>query len=150
MKAAVIGNGNVGMAAFGELLRMPEIREKGIERCCRELLDSIRTPYIHLSFDVDFMDSGEYTATGLPIPDGPSVEQTHQTLRTLFADPRVCSVDFVEYSPLHDQNEQGLNVCMGLMHTPTSIPTRPRSPIISMGCRWQQHWGWGTAVCMSP
>ena len=96
-------------------IRMPEIREKGIERCCRELLDSIRTPYIHLSFDVDFMDSGEYTATGLPIPDGPSVEQTHQTLRTLFADPRVCSADFVEYSPLHDQNEQGLNVCMGLM-----------------------------------
>lgn len=27
MKVAVIGNGNVGMAAFGELLRMPEIRE---------------------------------------------------------------------------------------------------------------------------
>ena len=96
-------------------IRMPEIQEKGIERCCRELLDSIKTPYIHLSFDVDFMDAGEYTATGLPIPDGPSIEQTHQTLRTLFADPRVCSADFVEYSPVHDQNEQGLEVCMGLL-----------------------------------
>lgn len=27
MKVAVIGNGNVGMAAFGELLHMPEVRE---------------------------------------------------------------------------------------------------------------------------
>lgn len=96
-------------------VRMPEIREKGIEECCHELLKSIQTPYIHLSFDVDFIGSEEYTATGLPIPNGPTIEETHLTLKTLFSDPRVCSADFVEYSPVHDQNHEGLNTCMGLL-----------------------------------
>ena len=68
-------------------VRMPEIREKGIELCARELLDAVKTPYIHLSFDVDFLDAGEFWATGLPIPDGPSVEEAHQVIRTLFQRP---------------------------------------------------------------
>ena len=96
-------------------VRMPEIREKGIEACCRELLDSVKTPYLHLSFDVDFIDADDFSATGLPIPDGPSLDQTHEALRTLFSDPRVCSADFVEYSPLHDHNSEGLNACNSLL-----------------------------------
>ena len=95
-------------------VRMAEIREKGIETCCKELLQVVKTPFIHLSFDVDFMGSEEYTATGLPIPDGPTVAQTRTVLKTLFSDPRVCSADFVEYSPVHDQNKNGLSVCMKL------------------------------------
>lgn len=97
------------------IVRMPEIREKGIELCARELLDAVKTPYIHLSFDVDFLDAGEFWATGLPIPDGPSVEEAHQVIRTLFSDPRVCSADFVEYSPLHDTDGSGLSTCLSLL-----------------------------------
>ena len=46
MKVAVIGNGNVGMAAFGELLRMPEIRElalvgRNVERIRAEVDDYV-------------------------------------------------------------------------------------------------------------
>ena len=96
-------------------IRMPQIQQNGIEACCREILQQINTPYIHLSFDVDFMDAAEFSATGLPIPDGPSIEQTHQALRVLFSDPRVCSADFVEYSPKHDRNDQGLHTCLSLM-----------------------------------
>ena len=96
-------------------IRMPQIEQNGIEACCREILQQINTPYIHLSFDVDFMDAAEFSATGLPIPDGPSIEQTHQALRVLFSDPRVCSADFVEYSPKHDRNDQGLHTCLSLM-----------------------------------
>lgn len=96
-------------------IRMEEIRQKGIEACCQELLDAVKTSHIHLSFDVDFMDAAEFTATGLPIPDGPSIAQTHTTLKTLFSDPRVCSADFVEYSPVHDQNREGLAVCVSLL-----------------------------------
>ena len=96
-------------------VRMPEIQEKGIELCARELLDAVKTPYIHLSFDVDFLDAGEFWATGLPIPDGPSVEEAHQVIRTLFGDPRVCSADFVEYSPLHDTDGSGLSTCLSLL-----------------------------------
>ncbi len=44
MKVAVIGNGNVGMAAFGELLRMPELSEvalvgRNVERIRAEVED---------------------------------------------------------------------------------------------------------------
>lgn len=53
-------------------IRMPQIQQNGIEACCREILQQINTPYIHLSFDVDFMDAAEFSATGLPIPDGSS------------------------------------------------------------------------------
>ena len=94
---------------------MEEICQKGIEACCQELLDAVKTSHIHLSFDVDFMDAAEFTATGLPIPDGPSIAQTHTALKTLFSDPRVCSADFVEYSPVHDQNREGLAVCVSLL-----------------------------------
>lgn len=96
-------------------IRMPEIQEKGILQCCQELLKEIKTPYLHLSFDVDFIDGDVFSATGLPIPDGPDDEETRIALSTLFADPRVCSADFVEYSPVHDHNNEGLDLCMTLI-----------------------------------
>lgn len=52
MKIAVIGNGNVGMAAFGELLRMPEIRElalvgRNVERIRAEVDDYADAQVLH-------------------------------------------------------------------------------------------------------
>ena len=96
---------------------MEELREKGMEQCVKELLSLVKTKYIHISFDVDFMDGGEYFATGLPIPNGPSVAQTHQCLKLLMADRRVGSMDFVEYSPKNDGDRRGLAVCMDLLES---------------------------------
>ena len=52
MKAAVIGNGNVGMAAFGELLRMPELEEvalvgRNVERVRAEVDDYADAQVLH-------------------------------------------------------------------------------------------------------
>ncbi len=102
-----------GIRAF----TMDEVREKGIEACCRELLSLVKTPYIHLSFDVDFMDAAEYHATGLPIPDGPSISDTHQCLSLLLDSGKVRSMDFVEYSPKNDTDGRGLRTCMDLLKT---------------------------------
>lgn len=96
---------------------MEELRQKGIEAVAREVLAQIHTPHIHISFDVDFIGSEEFTATGLPIPDGPTVEETHQCLRTLCADERLGSMDFVEYNPARDPDGRGLTVCLELLHT---------------------------------
>lgn len=41
-------------------IRMEEIRQKGIEACCQELLDAVKTSHIHLCFDVDFRDAAEF------------------------------------------------------------------------------------------
>lgn len=96
---------------------MEELRCKGMERCVRELLALVKTPYIHLSFDVDFMDAAQFCATGLPIPDGPSVADTHRCLALLLDSGKVGSMDFVEYSPVNDADRSGLNVCMDLLKT---------------------------------
>lgn len=96
---------------------MDEVREKGMETCCQELLSLVKTPYIHLSFDVDFMDAAQYWSTGLPIPDGPSIADTHKCLSLLLQSGKVGSMDFVEYSPKNDADGRGLTVCMDLLKT---------------------------------
>lgn len=97
---------------------MEEVRERGMDAVVREILDQIKTPRLHVSFDVDFMDAAEFSATGLPIPDGPSVADTHLCLGRLLSCGRVCSMDFVEYSPSRDNGERsGLKVCMELLDT---------------------------------
>lgn len=96
---------------------MGKVREKGIEQATKELLSQVKTKYIHVSFDVDFMDGTEYFATGLPVLNGPSVAQTHQCLKTLLADERVGSMDFVEYSPKNDGDGKGLAICFDLLQS---------------------------------
>ena len=96
---------------------MDEVKEKGIEAATKELLSLVKTPYVHLSFDVDFMDAGEYHATGLPIPDGPSIADAHKCLSLLLQSGKVGSLDFVEYSPVNDEDNSGLAACMALLKT---------------------------------
>lgn len=96
---------------------MFELREKGAEACVRQLLDLVTTPYIHLSFDVDFMDGNVYHATGLPVPGGPSIGETHRCLELLLQSGKVGSMDFVEYSPKNDADRSGLRTCMELLET---------------------------------
>ncbi len=96
---------------------MEEVKEKGMAATVQELLSQVKTRYVHLSFDVDFMDASEYWATGLPIPDGPSVEDTKLCLSLLLQSGKVGSMDFVEYSPKNDGNGKGLAICMDLLKT---------------------------------
>ncbi len=102
-----------GIRAF----TMEEVKEKGMTASVKELLSQVKTKYVHLSFDVDFMDAAEYWATGLPIPDGPSVEDTKLCLSLLLQSGKVGSMDFVEYSPKNDSDGKGLAVCMDLLKT---------------------------------
>lgn len=96
---------------------MDEVRHKGIDTCVRELLSLVKTPYIHLSFDVDFLDAAEYHATGLPVPNGPSVKDAHRCLSLLLQSGKIGSMDFVEYSPINDMDQSGLATCMSLLET---------------------------------
>lgn len=99
------------------MFTMEEVHQKGMDTCVSELLSMVKTPYIHLSFDVDFMDGTEYQATGLPVPNGPSVVDTHRCLSLLLDSGKVGSMDFVEYSPVNDPEKSGLAVCMDLLKT---------------------------------
>ena len=94
---------------------MDKIRAMGIPAVLKEILEEIHTPSLHLSFDVDFLDGDSYKATGLPVPDGPSVADGTACLKTLLGSGKVCSMDFVEYSPVHDSRGEGMRDCMTLL-----------------------------------
>ncbi len=84
------------------LYRMEEIRREGLEKALGRLLHNIRTPYMHVSWDVDSLDSGFFTATGLPIPAGPSPAEVTEVLKALMASQKAVALDCVEYNPLLD------------------------------------------------
>ena len=72
MKVAVIGNGNVGMAAFGELLRMPEIRElalvgRNVERIRAEVEDYADAQVLHTAPGVKLSGGGYEKTAGADI-----------------------------------------------------------------------------------
>lgn len=94
---------------------MDEVKERGMSAVVNEIVGQIKTPWVHVSFDVDFMDGDAFFATGLPIPDGPSIADTQLCLTTLLSCGKVSSMDFVEYNPRWDKEEQGLRVCSQLL-----------------------------------
>lgn len=96
---------------------MEEIKEKGMEAVVEELLSLVKTSYIHFSLDVDVMDAAEFHATGLPVPNGPSIADTQKCITMLLDSGKVGSMDFVEYSPINDHDRSGLTTCMDLLKT---------------------------------
>lgn len=96
---------------------MEDVEKMGIDRCVQELLSRVSTPYIHLSFDVDFLDGELFRATGLPVPHGPSIADAHRCLTLLLQSGKVGSMDFVEYSPVNDTDGSGLAACMAFLET---------------------------------
>ena len=81
-----------------------EIRKRGIADVVGEVLSSIRTKAIHVSFDVDSLDETEFPSTGYRMPDGMMLDEVETVLETLFATGRVVSLDCVEYNPTLDES----------------------------------------------
>lgn len=95
------------IAAHGvHLYRMSEIRECGLNAVLQRLLANITTPYLHISWDVDSIGSEYFTATGLPIPHGPTPEEVTRVLTALAAGGRAVAMDCVEYNPTRDDTAQ--------------------------------------------
>ena len=81
-----------------------EIRKRGISEVVGEILSSIRTKAVHISFDVDSLDETEFPSTGYRMPDGLMLEEVETVIETLFAAGRVVSFDCVEYNPTLDES----------------------------------------------
>ena len=79
-----------------------ELLRRGADEVMDEVLTKIRTPYIHVSFDVDVMDENEFPSTGYRMPDGITLENTRQLLIRAAETGRVRSFDCVEYNPALD------------------------------------------------
>lgn len=65
--------------------------------------------HIHISLDIDVLDPKLCPGTGVPVPDGISLEKLKAILETVFINSNVVSMDLVEYNPLLDKDNKSFN-----------------------------------------
>lgn len=81
-----------------------------IRKCREQELDGI-----HISLDIDFMDKFIVEGTGTRVARGYTVEDTKYILRRLMETGIVKSMDFVEFNPRLDVNDNTLEICKDLL-----------------------------------
>lgn len=70
---------------------------------------------VHVSFDIDCIDSKLVPGTGTPVKDGMSIEEGKYVLRYLMETNLVKSMDFVEVNPVLDENDITSNNAIDLL-----------------------------------
>ncbi|MDD7793235.1 arginase [Clostridium sp. 'White wine YQ'] len=70
---------------------------------------------LHLSFDIDSLDSSFVPGTGTPVSKGINMKESKEILSGLFATNIIRSMDFVEFNPLLDEEHETLRNCKELL-----------------------------------
>lgn len=97
---------------------MDDIKTIGMDKLCeqvKEKLLSLGVNNVHISFDVDSIDPVHIKGTGTPVPNGFTVDEGKEILKTLFDTKLVKSMDFVEFNPKLDDTDVTLNNCMDIL-----------------------------------
>jgi arginase len=96
---------------------MDKVKEYGIDMIIKESIDYLRDKVdaIHVSFDIDSMDSSLVPGTGTPVMNGLTVEETKTLLSSIAASGMLVSLDFVELNPLLDNNDETAKLYMELL-----------------------------------
>lgn len=95
-----------------------EINEKGIDVVVQKVLDTLKArniEAIHLSFDLDFIDSKYVPGTGTPVAGGVSIEDTKKALKMIADTKTIKSMDFVELNALLDKNDVTADLAIDLL-----------------------------------
>jgi len=69
-----------------------------------EILESIKTPFVYISLDVDGIDPAHMPATGTPVQGGLSWKFTFDLLREVFENKDVVGADIVEVAPRENES----------------------------------------------
>lgn len=89
-----------------------EVTENSIEQIVNEIKSKLNTKYIHVSFDLDSIRSAEFPAVNVAVESiyqdesGISYNTAKKVLELLLNELNICSMDFVEYNPLLDEDKQ--------------------------------------------
>ena len=70
---------------------------------------------VHLSFDIDCLDSNFVPGTGTPVTEGMNVIETKYMLKYLMETKLIKSMDFVELNPILDKGDKTADLCMDLL-----------------------------------
>ena len=90
------------------LLKMSQISQEGIESICKqvnEIISGWGVDNIHLSIDIDSLDSELVPGTGTPVADGLSVDELNRLIDTIMATRKVKCADVVELNPMLDSTD---------------------------------------------
>ncbi len=99
MEASVIKDKSI------HLMSSHMIKLLGIKEAVKQMIASIDTQYVHLSFDLDVLDPLIFGATGVKEKDGLTMEDVSYALACFFKELPIVSFDFVEYHPQLDTNQ---------------------------------------------
>lgn len=91
------------------------VRERGLEAVLGQVLPALEGRHVHISFDVDVLDPGEFSATGYNIPEGLTLAQVERILSAVLDTGRTCSFECVEYNPVLDPEGRDLRALMELL-----------------------------------
>ncbi len=102
-----------------ELYTMDKVRQMGLETVIDKVIKEIRNSDVdgvHLSFDIDAMDSSLVPGTGTPVKDGFNIEETKLIFTRFLGEKFVTSMDFVELNPQIDHEDMRTSkVCMRIL-----------------------------------
>lgn len=88
---------------------MEEIRDKGMGIVLMELMELLEKRNIkdiHISYDIDSLDSALVPGTGTPVEDGMEYDESEQLIKGIIETEKVRSIDFVEFNPCRDNADQ--------------------------------------------
>lgn len=96
---------------------MDKVKKCGVENVINETLSYLRDKVdgIHVSFDIDSLDSSLVPGTGTPVKDGFTVDEAKYILGTLASSGMVVSMDLVELNPHIDRDEVTAKTYMELL-----------------------------------
>lgn len=105
-------------------LTMSQWREQGITptllAACEQL--ARRCDHIHLSFDIDVLDTAIAPATGTPVPGGLTADEAIDLLTALNQQGHIRSAEFVEFNPELDATGDTAEMTIRLIETLLATP----------------------------
>lgn len=95
-----------------------DINSLGLEKILSETVNKIKSSKVdgvHLSFDIDVLDSEIAPGTGVPEENGLDVEEVKVILDKILSNKFVTSMDFVELNPILDIDDKTSKICVELL-----------------------------------
>ena len=91
-----------------DVVDMRRIDEEGVVAPLRRILDKVaaRRGFLHVSFDVDFLDPAVAPGVGTTVPGGATYREAHLVMEMLHESGLVGSLDVVEMNPFLDMRGQ--------------------------------------------
>lgn len=100
------------------LYTMDMINKSGLEVILEDIINKVKASNVdgvHLSFDIDVLDSEVAPGTGTPVKDGLNLDESILILDRILSKGFVTSMDFVEFNPILDIEDKTAHIAVELL-----------------------------------